>query len=175
MAYATLQDIFMRWGETNVREIANINNADNLKSAIVTKRILYFLETQSYEIDARLRGCAYKVPFDPIPPMIRVLCAEMAYIAMFHTTRSLPDGSPDPFVHVIAKHNQIFADIHARRFRLGTEQHAIDIPIVVGAKPKCPTIHKPSISVPPPSHGVSVESLDNEAIDKILQETGFGV
>ncbi|MCL2005821.1 MAG: DUF1320 family protein [Planctomycetaceae bacterium] len=133
MAYATLQDIFQRWGETNVREAANIN-ADNPKSVAVTRRIKYFLEMQSHEIEARLRGCAYKVPFDPIPPMIVVLCAEMAYIAMFHSKRSLPDGSPDPFVHVIAKHNQIFADIHARRFRLGTEQHAIDIPMVVGAK-----------------------------------------
>ena len=82
MAYATLQDIFMRWGETNVRDAANLNS-DDPKSSAVTRRIKHFLEIQSHEIEARLLGCAYKVPFNPVPPVIRTLCAEMAYIAMY--------------------------------------------------------------------------------------------
>ena len=53
MAYATLQDIFERWGETNVRDAANLDS-DEPKSAKVTKRIKYFLELQTQEIDARL-------------------------------------------------------------------------------------------------------------------------
>jgi phage gp36-like protein len=136
MAYATLQDIFLRWGETNVRDAANLN-ADNPRSAIVTRRIKYFLEMQSHEIDARLRGCAYKVPFDPVPPVIRTICAEMAYIAMYRVKHSKSQSDPpaDPFMYVTAKHKQIFADIHARRFRLGVEEHTVDIPVVVGAKP----------------------------------------
>jgi|GEM_PF-3116026 len=134
MAYATLRDIFLRWGETNVRDAANVNSV-NPKSIAVTKRIKYFLEIQSHEIEARLRGCAYKVPFDPVPPMIRTLCAELAYIAMYRIRHSQDDTSTDPFIHLTAKDNQIFADIHARRFRLGTEQHSIDIPVVVGGKP----------------------------------------
>jgi hypothetical protein len=34
MPYATLRDIFQRWGETNVRDAANLN-ADDPKSATV--------------------------------------------------------------------------------------------------------------------------------------------
>ena len=144
MAYATLQDIFMRWGETNVRDAANLN-ADNPKSAVVTRRIKYFLEIQSHEIEARLLGCAYKVPFNPIPPVIRTLCAEMAYIAMYRVRHSQSQSDPpaDPFMHITAKHKQIFADIHARRFRLGVEEHTVDIPIVVGGKPLKVTISTP--------------------------------
>jgi phage gp36-like protein len=133
MAYATLQDIFQRWGETNVREVANLNN-DDPKSIKVTKRIKYFLEMQSSEIEARLLGCAYKVPFNPGPPIIRTLCVELAYIAMYQVRRSTDSTAPNPFMHLTARHDQIFADIHARRLRLGIEQHSIDVPLVVGDK-----------------------------------------
>jgi phage gp36-like protein len=135
MAYATLNDIFMRWGETNVRDTANLN-ADNPKSAKVTKRIKYFLEIQSHEIEARLRGCAYNVPFNPVPQVIRTLCAELAYIAMYRVRHSTDSTTPDPFMYVTQRHNQIFADIHARRLRLGTEEHSLDVPLVVGGKQK---------------------------------------
>jgi phage gp36-like protein len=133
MTYATLQDIFLRWGETNVREIANFNS-DNPKSAKVTKRIKYFLEIQSHEIEARLLGCAYKVPFHPVPPIIRTLCAELAYIAMYQVRHSTDSTAPNPFMHITARHHQIFADIHARRLRLGNEEHSLDVPLVVGKK-----------------------------------------
>jgi phage gp36-like protein len=133
MAYATLQDIFLRWGETNVRDAANFN-ADVPKSAKVTTRIKHFLQIQSDEIEARLLGCAYKVPFNPVPPVIRTLCAELAYIAMYRVRHSTDTTAPDPFAHVTARHNQIFADIHARRLRLGTEQQSVDVPMVMGGK-----------------------------------------
>ena len=132
-AYATLNDIFQRWGETNVRDAANLN-ADDPKSAKVTKRIKYFLEIQSHEIEARLLGCAYKVPFSPVPPIIRTLCAELAYIAMYRVKHSTDSTAPDPFMYVTQRHHQIFADIHARRLRLGIEQHTIDFPVVVKEK-----------------------------------------
>ena len=131
--YATLNDIFLRWGKTNVRDAANLN-ADDPKSAKVTKRIKYFLEIQSHEIEARLLGGAYKVPFDPVPPVIRTLCAELAYIAMYRVKHSTDSTAPDPFMYVTQRHNQIFADIHARRLRLGNERHTVDIPLVVGGK-----------------------------------------
>jgi phage gp36-like protein len=133
MAYATLRDIFQRWGETNVRDAANLNSDDPM-SATVTNRIKYFLKIQSDEIEARLLGCAYKVPFKPIPPVIRTLCAELAYIAMYRVRHSTDSTAPDPFMYVTQRHNQIFADIHARRLRLGIEQHTLDVPMVVGDK-----------------------------------------
>jgi len=86
------------------------------------------------DIEARLLGGAYKVPFKTVPPIIRTLCAELAYIAMFRVRHSTDSTASDPFLNVTARHNQIFADIHARRFRLGNEQLTIDVPIVVGGK-----------------------------------------
>ena len=133
MTYATLNDIFLRWGETNVREAANFNS-DDPNSAKVTARIKHFLQIHSNEIEARLLGCAYKVPFKPVPPVIRTLCAELAYIAMYRVRHSTDSTAPDPFAYVTARHNQIFADIHARRFRLGSEQQSVDVPVVVGEK-----------------------------------------
>jgi len=133
MAYATLQDIFLRWGETNVRDAANFN-ADEPKSVAVTKRIKHFLQIHSDEIEARLLGCAYKVPFHPVPPVIRTLCVELAYIAMYRVRHSTDTTATDPFLYVTQRHNQIFADIHARRLRLGSEQQSVDVPIVVGDK-----------------------------------------
>ena len=133
MAYATLADIFLRWGETNVRDAANFN-ADDPKSRTVTARIKHFIQIHSDEIEARLLGCAYKVPFDPVPPVIRTLCVELAYIAMYRVRHSTDSTAPDPFAYVTARHNQIFADIHARRLRLGSEQQSIDVPMVVGGK-----------------------------------------
>ena len=133
MAYATLDDIFQRWGETNVRDAANFN-ADDPNSSAVTRRIKHFLRIYSAEIEARLLGCAYEVPFKPVPPIIRTLCAELAYIAMYRVRHSTDSTAPDPFMYVTQRHNQIFADIHARRLRLGNEQHTLDVPVVVGAK-----------------------------------------
>jgi phage gp36-like protein len=130
MAYATLRDIFFRWGETNVRDTANLN-ADDPQSTQVTRRIKYFLEIQSDEIEARLLGCAYKVPFNPVPLVIRTLCAELAYIAMYRVKHSTDSTAPDPFMYLTQRHNQIFADIHARRLRLGNEEHTLDVPLVV--------------------------------------------
>jgi phage gp36-like protein len=103
-------------------------------SQAVTNRIKYFLQIQSDEIEARLLGCAYKVPFKPIPPVIRTLCAELAYIAMYRVRHSTDSTAPDPFMYVTQRHHQIFADIHARRLRLGIEQHTLDVPMVVGDK-----------------------------------------
>jgi phage gp36-like protein len=134
MAYATLKDIFLRWGETNVRDAANLN-ADNSKSVKITNRIKHFLQIHSDEIEARLMGCAYKIPFDPVPPVIRNLCVELAYIALYRVKHSTDSTAPDPFAYVTARHNQIFADIHARRLRLGGEQQSIDVPMIVGGKP----------------------------------------
>ena len=133
MTYATLSDIFLRWGETNVRDAANFN-ADVPKSAKVTNRIKHFLQIHSDEIESRLLGCAYKVPFNPVPPVIRTLCTELAYIAMYRVRHSTDTTAPDPFAYVTARHNQIFADIHARRLRLGGESHTIDVPMVIGGK-----------------------------------------
>ena len=133
MAYATLADIFLRWGETNVRDAANFN-ADEPKSRAVTARIKHFLQIHSDEIEARLLGCAYKVPFHPVPPVIRTLCVELAYIAMYRVRHSTDTTAPDPFLYVTQRHNQIFADIHARRLRLGSEQQSVDVPMVVGGK-----------------------------------------
>ena len=130
-SYATLDDIFQRWGETNVRDAANFN-ADEPNSVAVTKRIKHFLKIQSHEIEARLLGCAYKVPFCPVPPVIRTLCAELAYIAMYRVRHSTDSTAPDPFMYITQRHNQIFADIHARRLRLGNEEHTLDVPLVVG-------------------------------------------
>jgi len=134
MAYATLKDIFLRWGETNVRDAANFN-ADEPKSRMVTARIKQFLQIHSDEIEARLLGCAYKVPFEAVPPIIRTLCVELAYIAMYRVRHSTDATAPDPFLYVTQRHNQIFADIHARRLRLGSEQQSVDVPMVVGGKP----------------------------------------
>ena len=133
-AYATLADIFLRWGETNVRDAANFN-ADEPKSRAVTARIKHFLQIHSDEIEARLLGCAYKVPFNPVPPVIRTLCVELAYIAMYRVRHSTDTTAPDPFMYVTQRHNQIFADIHARRLRLAGEEQSVDVPMVVGGKP----------------------------------------
>jgi len=134
MAYATVDDIFLRWGETNVRDAANLDS-DDPKSETVTGRIEYFLQITSDDIEARLLGCAYKVPFEPVPSVIRTLCAELAYILMYRVKHSTDSTTPDQFMYVTARHNQIFADIHARRFRLGNEEHTLDVPLVVETKP----------------------------------------
>jgi phage gp36-like protein len=133
MAYATLNDIFRRWGETNVRDTANFNG-DDPNSVTVTRRIRHFLKICSAEIEARLLGCAYDVPFKPVPLVIRTLCAELAYITMYRVRRSTDSTAPDPFMYVTQRHNQIFADIHARRLRLGSERHTVDVPLVVGGR-----------------------------------------
>ena len=169
MAYATLKDIFLRWGETNVRDAANVNG-DKPKSAAVTNRIKYFLQTQSDEIEARLRGCAYKVPFDPVPPVIRTLCVELAYIQMYRVRHSTDATATDPFQYVTARHNQIFADIHARRFRLGAEQHTVDVPIVVGGKK--PTAFSTKATPPKTTPCVPIDNLSKIYTDGTLQGNG---
>ena len=133
MAYATLEDIFLRWGETNVRDAANFN-ADEPDATEITERIEYFLQIHSDEIEARLAGCAYQVPFDPVPPVIRTLCAELAYIAMYRVRHSTDSTAVDQFAYTSTRHNQIFADIHARRLRLGGEMQSVDVPKVVEVK-----------------------------------------
>jgi phage gp36-like protein len=135
MSYAALTDIFQRWGEVNVREAANFNSIDPA-SGEVTQRIEYFLELATNEIESRLLGCTYDMPFNPVPAVINTICCEMAYILMYRVRHSTDSTSPDQFAFLTARHDRIFSDIHARRFRLGKEKHTIDIPGIVGVNAK---------------------------------------
>ncbi|GHT19077.1 hypothetical protein FACS1894189_7660 [Planctomycetales bacterium] len=135
MSYGTQTDIFQRWGEVNVREAANFNSIEPT-DAEVTQRIVYFLELATDEINSRLLGCTYNMPFDPVPSVIRTICCEMAYILMYRVRHSTDSTAPDQFAFLTARHDRIFSDIHARRFRLGQEKHTIDIPGIVGTGAK---------------------------------------
>ncbi|MDR0522515.1 MAG: DUF1320 domain-containing protein [Planctomycetaceae bacterium] len=173
--YATLTDIFNRWGEQNVRDAANVDG-DNPQSPPVTARINYFLQIASDEIEARLLGCAYKVPFSPIPNPIRTLCAELAYINMYRVRHSTDSTAPDPFMYVTARHNQIFADIHGRRFRLGTEDHTIDIPLIINGKKTTLNTSSPNDNMSGLTYVSTDDTLTGDGTaDNPLSVTGFAL
>ena len=102
MAYATIENLYLRFGKHNVIRNANIDGLDELDRKTERKvrpRLNYFLEMAFEQINDALRQGRYN-PEDftaPYPKTLVNLNMEMAYVALYRTRHSDDESPPDAF------------------------------------------------------------------------------
>lgn len=90
MAYSADTDLFLTYGEGNIRKWADADNdRDDNK---IAARIEWAIAKADAYIDDRLRRKWHELPFDPVPITIKELSAQMAGIILFKSPRGLVDG-----------------------------------------------------------------------------------
>ena len=133
--YAERSDIELIFGKANVAKWADVDNEENLND--IEGRINWSLESSHNEINSRLLGGPYTIPFiTPYPQPIVVQCARMSGI-MLYDSRGITDFSEDGLPkHQLFYHKELcknfFNFILSRRLRLpGILDIASTIPTVV--------------------------------------------
>ena len=114
--YCTPADVFAAYGRANVTQWADLDNSHN--GPAIAGRIATAIDEAKNEIEDRLRGGGYLLPFDPVPTTIRKLAAQYAGVWLYES-RGIEDydetsGKPQ---HKLAWQRQNFekvlADIRA--------------------------------------------------------------
>lgn len=90
MAYCADTDLYLVYGEGNIRKWADADNdKDDDK---IAARIDWAIAKADAYIDDRLRRKWHDLPFDPVPTTIKELSAQLAGINLFRSPRGLVDG-----------------------------------------------------------------------------------
>lgn len=92
--YATRSDIEDIYGITNVAKWADINNDGVSTEDRVTDRVNKALSRATAEINDRLRGSRYSIPFTEVPNTVVYLCALYAGIWLY-SSRGVTDYDPN--------------------------------------------------------------------------------
>jgi phage gp36-like protein len=136
MAYATIEDLEMTFGKSNVRKWADINNTKN--SVNEDTRMQWALDEASAELDERLRMSAYQFPLEA-EPFPKVLVRTTSYLAgkLLYEARGLIDSQETDFGKMLEKRVDKFVyDIVNRRLILDVPVSDLpietnDVPMVV--------------------------------------------
>jgi phage gp36-like protein len=137
--FATIQDLYLRFGKANVLRIANFDAFDETDPNDVAKiepRLTYFLE-QAYEAicDALRQGTYDPDTIEkPYPQTLVNLNCETAFIRLYRTKHSDDETVSDAYRILEEECNRLIRDIRtgAVRFRKGI-QRAMSIPASVNA------------------------------------------
>ena len=135
--FATLDDIYIRFGRTNVLAVANLDALDvESDSAEIEKRIIYFIR-QAYEMvcDALRQGSySPETITEPYPQTLVNLNCEVAYIQMYRAKHSEDETAPDAYQTLEENASKLMRSIQggAVRFHAGV-QRAMSIPVNVDA------------------------------------------
>jgi len=135
MAYSTRAQIEARFGTSNVTAWADLNNNGN--AGEITARIEDAIAAADAQIDDRLRGGPYAVPFDAetLPRTIREIAVALAGVWLYEARGTdQQDGQGRP-VHKLAAAK---AEAELRltmildgRLRLDLERVTTEVPVVV--------------------------------------------
>lgn len=86
MKYCNKEDLFIRFGKTNIVEYADVENTQ--QDDIIDERIEWAIEQATEEINERLRESPYSFPLqDDIPLSIKKVCSEISTIYLYDSRR----------------------------------------------------------------------------------------
>ena len=133
MAYCIRSDVESAYGPNNVATWADLNN--NGEASEITARIAWAIDRASNELNDRLRGGIYNIPFGSAPMTIRDLTAELAGVLLYES-RGVTDFNPDtgaPY-HKLQWHREhvkeTIQDIRAGIIRLNVTTNHPKVPTV---------------------------------------------
>ena len=137
--FATIQDLYIRFGKANVLRVANFDAVDEYDpdtAADIEPRLTYFLE-QAYEfICDALRQGTYDPDSvtEPYPQTLVNLNCEVAFIKIYRTKHSDDETVSDAYRALEEDCNRLIRDIRSGnvRFRSGIHR-AMSIPANVNA------------------------------------------
>jgi phage gp36-like protein len=119
-SYCVRADIEAVFGSTNVERWADLNNDGNATE--ITARIVRAIQIAEAEVNDRLRGGPYSLPFSTVPVAIENLTASLAGVWLYES-RGVEDTDPHGnAVHRLTWHKKnaqrMITEIHAglRRF-----------------------------------------------------------
>lgn len=85
MAYSDSTLVRTKWGTANIDKWADLNNNGN--STEIEARIADAISEADLEIDSRLRGGGYVIPFPVVPEEIRHASARLAGVILYEPRR----------------------------------------------------------------------------------------
>lgn len=130
MAYCTRDDMELQYGADNIRKWADLNNQE--VDAEIEARIAWAIEAGDDEVDDRLRGGPYTIPFTTVPSRITRLSAMWAGISLYDS-RGFTDA--DDAEDQLKGHRERFdreiRQIHAGQLKFDLETTDYEYPQVV--------------------------------------------
>jgi len=163
MDYCADTDIFLAFGESNVRKWADVNN-NGLKSEI-DKRIAWSISNATAHLNSKLHKSRYQFPLsdDSDIPADLTLIASFKAGVLLYESRGITDMGPDgKAVHSLSWHRdqveEFIRDIHSRR------RFLIGVTLKDGAVAdisEAPAM----VCFPDPSKADSVTKLEDNMID----------
>ena len=183
--FATLTDIYIRFGRENVLGVANFDALDLLDSdsvSLVESRIEYFLEQTFEFICDALRQGAYEVDAieEPYPKTLVNLNSELVYIRLYRARNSQDESTPDAYRLLEEECTNLIRRIHGRAVRFDKRvSQAVSIPGNVDAPLLGGSTKKPCTIPRPPSgtenaqdavdrHNIATES--HEDLRKMIEQ-----
>jgi len=124
--FATIEDLYIRFGKANVIRTANFDSLDELDpetESAVAERLEYFLQ-QAYELicDSFRQGSYDPDEFEPPYPQTLVnLNCETAYIALYRTRHSHDETVPDAFQMLINANDALLRNIQGGAVRFAKQ------------------------------------------------------
>ena len=174
--FATIQDLYTRFGKANVLRVANFDAVDEYGAdadASIEPRLIYFLE-QAYEfICDALRQGTYDPDSvtEPYPQTLVNLNCEVAFIKIYRTKHSDDETVSDAYRVLEEDCNRLIRDIRSGnvRFRSGIRR-AMSIPAnvnasLMGAK------RRPNVAGTPPGqcdHRFATDEEISEVFNRIF-------
>jgi phage gp36-like protein len=119
MPYATENDLNMLFGFANVTALLNtegfdMNHLTSEQEVLIQTRLNYVLEAATNDIDAALREGPYVIPFDPVPPVVQRLAAQIAFVHYLYSIRYTDDNvAVDQYSGVRKQIEKTLRDINA--------------------------------------------------------------
>ncbi len=107
MNYCTIDDVYLVFGRSNVRQWADLNN-NNVDADIVARQD-WAIEQASSEFDSRLADSQYQFPLDDasdLPPVLVRYCASLAGVLLYESRGVTDTDSKGNAMHALGWHRK---------------------------------------------------------------------
>lgn len=130
VTYALRPDVHNIFGASNVTKWADVDNDANAHT--ISRRVEWALKRATDDVNDRLRGGPYEVPFDaPYPGAVIDACARLAGVLLYDS-RGAQDSEDGDGTHVLSTHRDMVdkwcRSVRAGRVSIGQVQTTSDTP-----------------------------------------------
>lgn len=135
-AYCARSDVEGIFGTDNVTKWADVDEDEN--AATITARITTAIGVATNDVDVRLRGGPYTIPFSEVDLLVRDVTARLAGVWLYES-RGIEDFNPQTgqAIHLLSWHRshayKTLKEIKTQKLRLGIDAATEDMPVVVGS------------------------------------------
>lgn len=117
MVYSVKADSEQIFGKTNILKWADLNNNNN--ETEILARITWAIQQAYDEINARLKGCRYTVPFvTTYDPIIVTLSARLTGVLLYDNRMLVDNPDADELIYHRVQVERVYKQIHGGQLSL---------------------------------------------------------